>query len=348
MLKRSNDDANQLQGESPGKKRKVLVTDFFQKKTSSEDQTKATGHVDKAFKSIEKAEAKSHIESMTTVSSPAANVTAYDNNLLSLELQTIDASWLERLRPEINKPYFLKLKQFVIDEQKRYTVFPPEQDIYSWTRLTRFADTKVVIIGQDPYHNFNQAHGLAFSVKAPTPAPPSLKNIYKELQMNNYSDFKVNYAYGDLTSWSKQGVLLLNTSLTVRAHNANSHSKRGWEQFTKKAIDLLIEDREKSGKPIVFLLWGSNAIKLLQDKVNRMPKNFLVLKSVHPSPLSASRGFFGNKHFRMINDFLYENKLPMIDWSVVPESSLQEVTEANKKLLKINSSSNTENAQNSS
>lgn len=338
-LKRSNESDS---GSTPIKRSKILVTDFFKKNNKVERNTQVKT-IDNPVKSDN--EKQNYAKEIPPGSGDStditlskltdiilSNVPGPKKHLLELELESIDVSWLEKLKNEFSKPYFLQLKEFVTKEQKNNTVFPPAGDIYSWSRLTKFPDVHVVIIGQDPYHNFNQAHGLAFSVKSPTPAPPSLKNIYKELQMNNYSDFKVNYSYGDLTSWSKQGVLLLNTCLTVRAHSANSHSKKGWEQFTKRAIDLLIEDREKTGRPIVFLLWGSNAIKLVEDKVRRMPKNFLVLKSVHPSPLSASRGFFGNSHFKKINEWLYERKLPMIDWSVVPGSRLEEVVTANSSL----------------
>ncbi|CDO92072.1 unnamed protein product [Kluyveromyces dobzhanskii CBS 2104] len=332
--KRNGEEVAQL----PVKKTKVLVTDFF-KKT---EKPVNSGSVAKASLTNPQAKVDGNSEDGSDFPVEEDEVKVRDAiiqsvpeekmRLLDMEMDTIDASWLIKMRQEFSKPYFLKLKEFVVTEQKNCTIFPPAEDVYSWTRLTHFDDVRVVIIGQDPYHNFNQAHGLAFSVRSPTPAPPSLKNIYKELQLNNYSDFKVNYSYGDLSSWSRQGVLLLNTSLTVKAHSANSHSKKGWEQFTKRAIDLLIDDRTKNGKPIVFLLWGNNAIKLVEERARQVPANFKILKSVHPSPLSASRGFFGNKHFKTINEFLYENKEPMIDWSVVPGSSLQEVSEANERL----------------
>lgn len=255
--------------------------------------------------------------------------------LLTLELETIDPSWLSRLENEFKKPYFTSLKQFITNEQTKHTVFPPEKDIYSWSRLTPFNKVRIVIIGQDPYHNYNQAHGLAFSVKAPTVAPPSLKNIYKEIKDNNYHDFKIDNKFGDLTSWSKQGVLLLNTSLTVRAHCANSHSNKGWELFTKQVVQSLIDDRSVTKKPLVFLLWGNNAIKLIDSIVgSKKLDNFLILKSVHPSPLSASRGFFGNQHFKKINEWLYKHNVPMIDWSVVPNTYLTDVKKMNEELTK--------------
>lgn len=334
-VKRSNEESLLSQNKRP----KILVTDFFKKtekpgKITHTNKTRVETPTVTALPDI--VDTKVTADKINDVEKLREDILAKvpesKQKLLDLELNTIDKSWLLRLKGELSKPYFLSLKEFVVNEQKSTAVFPPPEDIYSWTRLTHFSDVRVVIIGQDPYHNYNQAHGLAFSVKSPTVAPPSLKNIYKELQMNNYSDFKVNYSYGDLSSWSKQGVLLLNTSLTVKAHSANSHSKKGWEQFTKCAIDLLIKDREKTGKPIVFLLWGNNAIKLVEGSIKKMPGNFLVLKSVHPSPLSASRGFFGNSHFKKINEWLYEHNQPMIDWSVVPGSNLQEVVDSNQKL----------------
>ena len=242
---------------------------------------------------------------------------------------TLDDAWFAKLVGEFKKPYFLKLKEFVMEQQQNFTVFPPAHDIYSWSRLTPFDKVRVVVIGQDPYHNFNQAHGLAFSVKAPTPAPPSLKNIYKELKEHNYADFQADNKIGDLTHWSKQGVLLLNTCLTVRAHNANSHSKRGWEQFTKRVVQLIIEDRKKTSQPLVFLLWGNNASNLVKGLLGSSASNILTLSSVHPSPLSASRGFFANKHFKQLNDWLYDKNEPMIDWSVVPGTKIKEVENKN-------------------
>lgn len=264
------------------------------------------------------------------------SLSGYLQTLLAMEIDTIDPSWFVHLKEEFKKPYFVKLKQFVTKEQQEYTVFPPAQDVYSWSRLTPFDKVRVVIIGQDPYHNYNQAHGMAFSVRAPTPAPPSLKNIYKELKQN-YSDFQIDNQNGDLTPWALQGVLLLNTALTVRAHNANSHSKKGWEVFTKKVVESLIKESEKDGRSLVFLLWGNNAIKLVDSLLNAssLPhkKNLKVFKSVHPSPLSASRGFFGNTHFKLINDWLHnERGEKMIDWSVVPGSQLSEVAQANQIL----------------
>ncbi|CAL9732177.1 uracil-DNA glycosylase [Monosporozyma unispora] len=337
------------------KKRQVSIEDFFGKNKKNtvdklktkllQEEISTEGQVIR--KSEEDIEDKQTTESHHVIKSVIKNnffskLDDKTRSLLNLELLTMDDSWFEKLQSEFTKSYFQELKTFVQNEQASQTVFPPPRDIYSWTRLTPFDKVKVVIIGQDPYHNFNQAHGLAFSVKSPTPAPPSLKNIYKELK-NNYSDFKVDNSKGDLTCWASQGVLLLNTSLTVRAHNANSHSKHGWEQLTSKVVELLIKDREYTGQKIVFLLWGNNAIKLVENLLTKVSKeknkdwtkfnNLLVLKSVHPSPLSANRGFFNNNHFKKINDWLYdEKKEKMIDWSVVPGSKLKEVEEKNSQL----------------
>lgn len=268
------------------------------------------------------------------------NLSQQLQKLLNLELTTLEQGWFHKLSSEFKKPYFIKLKRFIESEVKTHTVFPPSSDIYSWSRLTPFESVRVVIVGQDPYHNFNQAHGLAFSVKAPTPAPPSLKNMYKEIKEHNYPDFLVDNKIGDLTPWAVQGVLLLNTCLTVRAHNANSHSKQGWEQFTKRVLEVLIDDRIKSGSPLVFVLWGANAGRLIESILGPYPRsstkyeNIKVFQSVHPSPLSCHRGFFGSKHFKAVNEWLYERGSSMIDWSVSPTNKLSEVIERNELLAK--------------
>lgn len=344
------------------KKRKqpTIESFFFSKKTAKNAETTDTKKVEDTKVVVgESADIKKIEEkSVTQESSPTFprvqskvkeifTQTVKDKkvlDLLKLELETLDDSWFAHLTQEFTKPYFLNLKKFVLSEQNTQTVFPPSKDVYSWSRLTPFSKVKVVIIGQDPYHNFNQAHGLAFSVKSPTPAPPSLKNIYKELK-TNYSDFQIDNKIGDLTHWSTQGVLLLNTALTVRAHNANSHSKHGWEIFTSKVVETLIKDREQNGQNIVFLLWGNNAIKLVENLLSQTTKstniswkdykNLLVLKSTHPSPLSASRGFFGNLHFRKINDWLYNKGEKLIDWSVLPGAALKEVKDKNMELEAI-------------
>ncbi|EZF22239.1 uracil-DNA glycosylase [Trichophyton rubrum D6] len=215
-----------------------------------------------------------------------SSLTAEQRELLKLEIDTLDESWLAHLTDELLSREFLALKRFLRDEKKSgANIFPPEQDIYSWSRYTPLHKVKAVIIGQDPYHNHGQAHGLCFSVRPPTPAPPSLKNIYLALK-NDYPAFEEPANRGGLlTPWAQQGVLLLNTCLTVRAHNANSHSQRGWERFTQRAIDLVARVRTKG---VVFLAWGSPAGKRVSG-VNR--ERHCVLQSVHPSPLSAHKGF---------------------------------------------------------
>ena len=334
------------------KRKQTTIEDFFGAKKSATGTPSKKAKTSATFTSVRKdvvtkIEAKDVVKKVTASKDLANSDVKTDfsehlstnlRDLLSLEVNTIDDSWFPHLMDEFKKPYFVKLKQFITKEQTDHTVFPPPNDIYSWSRLTPFDKVKVVIIGQDPYHNHNQAHGLAFSVKPPTPAPPSLKNIYKELKQE-YPDFVQDNKVGDLTHWASQGVLLLNTSLSVRAHNANSHSKHGWETFTKRVVQLLLQDREADGKSLVFLLWGNNAIKLVESLLgstsvgagSKYP-NIMVLKSVHPSPLSASRGFFGTNHFKKINDWLYNTRgEKMIDWSVVPGTSLREVEEANSR-----------------
>ena len=195
--------------------------------------------------------------------------------------------WDSILADEWQKPYYLELRKFLKQEYSTQTVYPNMEDIFNALKLTSFEDTKVVIIGQDPYHGFGQAHGLCFSVKKGVVPPPSLKNIYKEL----HSDIGFQIPnHGELTSWAKQGVLLLNNVLTVREGSPNSHKGKGWEIFT----DRVIGELNKKETPVVFLLWGANAQKKAEIITN--PKHFKLL-SVHPSPLSASRGFFGCKHF---------------------------------------------------
>ncbi|KAI9047824.1 hypothetical protein LZ554_008532 [Drepanopeziza brunnea f. sp. 'monogermtubi'] len=227
------------------------------------------------------------------------SLTDEQKELLQLEIETLHESWLKELKDEVTSKGFLELKKFLKREKESgQKIFPPEEDIYSWSRHTPLNTVKAVILGQDPYHNVNQAHGLAFSVRAPTPAPPSLKNMYKGLKID-YPDFSPPPKNGGLlTPWADRGVLLLNTCLTVRAHEANSHSNRGWEKFTQKVIDIVAAKRTRG---VAFLAWGTPAGKRV-GKVNR--EKHLVLMSVHPSPLSASRGFFEGHHFRKTNEWL--------------------------------------------
>ncbi|KAJ5815313.1 Uracil-DNA glycosylase [Penicillium riverlandense] len=260
-----------------------------------------------------------------------ATLTPEQKELLKLEIDTLDESWLAHLKDECVTPEFLALKRFLKKEKDSGAkVFPPEEDVYSWSRHTPLHNVKVVVIGQDPYHNHNQAHGLAFSVRPPTRAPPSLVNIYAGIK-KNYPDFQAPPDKGGLlTPWADRGVLMLNTCLTVRAHNANSHSNKGWERFTQKAIDLVAKVRTRG---VVFLAWGTPAGKRVAG-INR--QKHCVLQSVHPSPLSAHRGFFENGHFKKCNDWLATRYGAdgVIDWNLGPT----------KKKAMPSPSSNKENA----
>ena len=214
--------------------------------------------------------------------------------------------WDDILADEWQKPYYLELRKFLKQEYSTQTVYPNMEDIFNALKLTSFKDTKVVIIGQDPYHGFGQAHGLCFSVKKGVVPPPSLKNIYKELK--NDIGFEIPN-HGELTSWAKQGVLLLNNVLTVREGLPNSHKGKGWEIFT----DRVIGELNKKETPVVFLLWGANAQKKAEIITN---PNHYKLMTVHPSPLSASRGFFGCRHFSKTNEILQKNRINPINWEI--------------------------------
>ncbi|QSL64839.1 hypothetical protein MERGE_002143 [Pneumocystis wakefieldiae] len=237
-----------------------------------------------------------------------------ERELLKVEIEFLEESWLKVLKDELTKPYFLQerkadIRALNLLEKKSYTIFPPDKDIYSWSYYTPLNRVKVVILGQDPYHNYNQAHGLCFSVRPPTLPPPSLKNIFISLQ-NDYPSFNIPKT-GLLTPWAKQGVLLLNSSLTVRAHQAGSHAQKGWEEFTSKVIQVVQKYRTNG---VVFLAWGLPAAK----RVENVDKNIhLILKSVHPSPLSASRGFFNCGHFKKTNEWLSQKygKDGIINWN---------------------------------
>ena len=218
----------------------------------------------------------------------------------------IEESWKTHLQPEFEKDYFRTLTEFVKSEYSQYQIFPPGKLIFNAFNLCPFDKVKVVIIGQDPYHGPGQAHGLCFSVNDGVPFPPSLVNIFKEIKADIGTDAPTT---GNLTRWAEQGVLLLNATLTVRAHQANSHRGIGWEQFTDAAIQVLNEQ----DRPIVFLLWGRPA-QMKKSMLNN-PKH-LILEAPHPSPLSAYRGFFGCKHFSKTNEFLVANGLEPIDWQI--------------------------------
>ncbi|KAJ1914346.1 uracil DNA glycosylase [Mycoemilia scoparia] len=245
---------------------------------------------------------------MTTQELQSLPPTVYEAN--KLEYSTMDKTWLKVLSPEFNKPYFRKLKQFLAS-QAAVQIFPPPSQIYSWSRYSPFNKVKVVILGQDPYHNFNQAHGLSFSVKPGVRIPPSLLNIYKELELE-YPDGKFQKPkHGFLKGWAEQGVLMLNACLTVQAHKPNSHANQGWEEFTDAVIREISE--RKTG--VVFILWGSYAQKKGKG-INK--KKHLVLTSVHPSPLSASRGFFNCGHFKKANEYLKSINKNIIHWNRLP------------------------------
>ena len=215
----------------------------------------------------------------------------------------IRRSWYDLLKDEFSKQYFLDLQEFLRNEYTNYTIYPEEKNIFNALNSIPFDKVKVVIIGQDPYHEPRQAQGMSFSVPEDVDIPPSLVNIMREIE----SDLGVKcYDNGNLTRWAKQGVLLLNTVLTVRKGMANSHKDKGWEKLTRKIIELLGQRKE----PIVFLLWGSYA----QNYQDLIAPWHLVLKAPHPSPLSAYRGFFGCKHFSKCNQFLIEHGQTPIDW----------------------------------
>jgi uracil-DNA glycosylase len=221
-------------------------------------------------------------------------------------MQILKNDWQELLEDEFQKDYYLKLRQFLISEYRTKTIYPDMYDIFNALHYTQYKNVKVVILGQDPYHGPNQAHGLSFSVKPGVQAPPSLENIYKELN-SDLGCYIPNNGY--LKKWADQGVMLLNTVLTVRAGQANSHQNAGWEQFTYRVISLL-DNREE---PIVFILWGRNAQSKLS--IIKNPKHHII-KSVHPSPLSSYNGFFGSKPFSKANSFLASIGRDPIDWQI--------------------------------
>ncbi len=216
----------------------------------------------------------------------------------------IDASWKAQLQEEFEKDYFIKLTQFVKSEYSTKKIFPPAKLIFNAFDHTPFDKVRVVILGQDPYHNDGQAHGLSFSVNEGIAQPPSLINIFKEINRDLAIPVPIS---GDLTRWANQGVLLLNATLTVQAHMAGSHQGRGWETFTDAAIRKLAENRDN----IVFMLWGAYAQRKAEF-IN--PDRHLILKSPHPSPLSAHRGFIGNGHFSMANNYLISKGFEPINW----------------------------------
>ncbi len=219
----------------------------------------------------------------------------------------IDNDWLTYIQDEFKKPYYKELYTFVRQEYNTHVIYPPTDDIFNAFHLTPLSEVKVLILGQDPYHGEHQAHGLCFSVLPDQPElPPSLQNIYKELHDDLGCEIPNN---GYLKKWAQQGVLMLNTVLTVRAHQAGSHQGKGWEQFT----DAIIQAVNAQDRPIVYLLWGKPAQSKIPMLTN--PKH-LILKAPHPSPLSAYRGFFGCRHFSQTNEFLKRNGIAPIDWQI--------------------------------
>lgn len=221
-------------------------------------------------------------------------------------MAAISNDWLEPLKPEFAKPYYAKLYRTILDEYRSREIYPPADDIFNAFSFTPLEKVKVVILGQDPYHEPGQAHGLCFSVKPEVEIPPSLANIYKELHEDVGCRIPNN---GYLKKWADQGVLMLNTVLTVRAHQANSHRGIGWEKFTDAAIRVL----NQVDRPIVFLLWGRPA--QMKKSMLTNPKH-LIIESAHPSPLSAYRGFFGSRPFSRTNRFLQEHGMKPIDWQI--------------------------------
>ncbi len=218
----------------------------------------------------------------------------------------ITGKWEEALRPEFKKPYYASLYRTVLEEYRTHTVYPPSTDIFNAFQFTPLEQVKAVILGQDPYHEEGQANGLCFSVHKGIRIPPSLVNIYKELNADLNCPIP---SHGDLTKWADQGVLLLNTVLTVRAHAANSHKDIGWQEFTDAAIEVLTaQDR-----PMVFILWGAQARK--KKSMIHNPKH-LVIESAHPSPLSAYNGFFGSRPFSRCNEYLVRCGIEPIDWQI--------------------------------
>lgn len=233
------------------------------------------------------------------------------SKLRRAKILNLSVNWKNILKDEFEKEYFKKLMNFLENEYAEKKIFPPKELIFNVFNHLEYKDIKVVILGQDPYHGEGQGNGIAFSVNEGIKIPPSLRNMYKELCLEYSEDINKFYEpkTGNLTSWVEQGVFMLNTALTVREAEANSHSKKGWEVFTDAVLKKINEKTE----PVVFILWGNNA-KLKKALITN-PKH-LILEGVHPSPLSASRGFFGCNHFKKTNDFLKDNGLEVINWRI--------------------------------
>ncbi|KAI9568993.1 uracil-DNA glycosylase-like protein [Boletus coccyginus] len=266
-----------------------------------------------------KVEIKATMSTIAITTTGAGDATEDVGDVIeNLERDTMGVSWKTALEAEFTKPYFRKLKDFLISETKSHQVYPPAREIYSWSRLTPLDAVKAVVIGQDPYHDVGQAHGLSFSVLPPTKLPGSLRNIYKQLASDipAFSPPKT----GDLTPLARAGVLWLNTCLTVRAHKANSHAKKGWESFTDAVLNTVLDSANDAERGVVFFAWGLPAQKTC-ERLRIDEKKHLVLRSAHPSPLSAHRGFLGNGHFKRANEWLRANDGDAIDWTVLGISS---------------------------
>lgn len=320
--------------EAKGNKKAKLITDFFVTKAKPKTETKVeTTKVDAVEAEVdcvvepfdddyEKFATKYNFEKQKWVNS----LSEEEKVLLQLEIETLHISWLVFLHKELTKPYFLKLKKFLQTQKSQgKTIFPPQDQIYSWSHYTPLPKIKCLILGQDPYHNFNQAHGLAFSVLEPTRPPPSLVNIYKTLKID-FPEFETPKS-GDLTAWAKRGILMLNAALTVEAHKANSHAKQGWETFTEEVIKTAINFYKKENKPgFVIMAWGTpaqNRVLKFQALLYGNGSKFCVLKSVHPSPLSASRGFFDSKVFKKCNEWLESVGQAKLDWGLIEGNVIQ-------------------------
>ncbi|KAK3932222.1 Uracil-DNA glycosylase [Frankliniella fusca] len=329
----SRPDTNSFKEGIEEPKPKLEETDEDTVKSTDESQENTCDNIseDKYKEQEEKISKENNQNSINTVMSTPPNKNTQDKTIMSpfgmlTPLQclariksqvaktpalhpSIGSSWFFALQTEFKKPYFAKLSEFVTRERQRGTVYPPADQVWTWTTKVPIRDIKVVILGQDPYHNPGQAHGLCFSVPKGVPPPPSLLNMYKELATDIPGFTAPKHGY--LEGWAEQGVLLLNACLTVRANSPNSHKDQGWEQLTDAVIKYISE----KNRNVVFLLWGSYAQKkgMVVDK-----KKHHILKTVHPSPLSAHRGFLGCKHFSQCNELLHKAGKKPIDWSHLP------------------------------
>ncbi|MEK6235337.1 MAG: uracil-DNA glycosylase, partial [Planctomycetales bacterium] len=255
-------------------------------------------------KTAKKASKKTAVK--TSAKKPAVKTSGEQQGSGGAAVPDLPKSWRNALAEEFEKPYFAELQEFVADERGKHQIFPPEKDVYSAFQLTPYDQVNVLLLGQDPYHDDDQAHGLCFSVQPGIKTPPSLKNMYKELKTDVGCEIP-NHGY--LVPWAEQGMLMLNTVLTVRAHQANSHKSQGWEKFTDAVIRKVNEKQD----PVVFVLWGKPA----QKKLKLIDEDrHAVIQSAHPSPLSASRGFFGSKPFSSINQVLRQAGKPEINWAL--------------------------------